>query len=105
MSSSPLSASIVGRKHSPWSRKSPKNSARVCAGTLPDAAPSFISVTNISLPSSNNSLYLPELDKPFRLLPVGSGKLFRSAPFVTENPLTVFLEPHADRIDHPAQTQ
>src|SRR6267143_1267524 len=65
MPSSPLSASIVGRKHSPSSRKSPKNSARVCAGTLPDTVPSFVSVTNISLPALNNSLYLPDLDKPF----------------------------------------
>src|SRR6266478_1109224 len=105
MPSSPLLASIVGRKHSPWSRKSPKNSAKASAGTLPDTASSFIIVTNIHSRRSTIVFTCLTLTSFFRLLTVGSGLSFRSATFVTENPLTLFWEPHADRIDRPAQTQ
>src|SRR6267378_1939223 len=106
MPSSPLSASIVGRKHSPWPRNSPKNSARDSAGTLPDTVTLFLPVTNISQRASNNSPYLDTLTSILRgYLLLGSGRSFLSATFVTENILTLFWEPHADRIDHAAQTQ
>src|SRR4030088_1922761 len=105
MPSSLLSASIAGRKHSPWSRKSPKNSAKDSAGTLRDAVLSFAPETNISLPASNKVFIPVTLTSIFRLLTVGEWQFVSVCIVCYRRPLTLFLEPHADRIDHPSQAQ
>src|SRR6267142_6236307 len=105
MPSSLLSANIVGRKHSPWSRKSPKNSAKDSAGTLPDTVLSLAPVTNISRPASNKVSIPVTLTSLFRLLTVGEWQFVSVCIVCYRRPLTLFSEPHADRIDHPSQAQ